>query len=85
MGEAGGCCVLILLMILFPFFGGIIAAFAVGGWMLGVGAILYTVLAFWGCSRLPDGKAGCCWLILMLPLEILQFAALLNGMSKGGI
>ena len=80
-----GCLVFLVIGILFPFFGGTICAFAVGGWLLGIGAIIYNVFALWLCTKFKEEKIGCTYCLLMLPMYCLQIFGLLNGISKGGI
>ena len=73
-----GCLVFLVIGILFPFVGGTIMAFAIGGWKLGVGTIIYTVAALWICSKVKE-RSGCAYFLLMIPLYILQ----LYGLSRG--
>ena len=73
-----GCLGYVLLFVLFPFIGGIISAFAIGGWMLGTGAIAYTILAVVICSKVGE-KNGAFYFLLMIPLYILEIWGLCNA------
>ena len=76
-----GCLGYVLLFVLFPFIGGIISAFAIGGWMLGVGAIIYSILALIICAKVED-KKGISYFLLMIPLYVLEIWGLYNGLEK---
>ena len=72
-----GCFGFIFLYVLFPFFAGTISAFAIGGWMLGTGAIIYTIIALAVCAKIEKG-----YFWLMVPLYILEIWGLVNGLQK---
>ena len=76
-----GCFGLVSLYVLFPFFAGTISAFAIGGWMFGVGAIIYSILALIICAKVED-KKGSVYFLLMIPLYVLEIWGLYNGLEK---
>ena len=76
-----GCFGLVSFYVLFPFFAGTISAFAIGGWMLGVGAIIYSILALIICAKVED-KKGISYFLLMIPLYVLEIWGLYNGLEK---
>ena len=76
-----GCLGFVSLYVLFPFFAGTISAFAIGGWMLGVGAIIYSILALIICAKVED-KKGSVYFLLMIPLYVLEIWGLYNGLEK---
>ena len=76
-----GCFGFVSLYVLFPFFAGTISAFAIGGWMLGVGAIIYSILALIICAKVED-KKGLVYFLLMVPLYVLEIWGLCNGLKK---
>jgi len=77
-----GCLGWVLLYVLLPFVGGVISAFAIGGWKLGTGAILYTITSFVICSKVESKRAGAVYFLLMLPLYGLEIYGLYNGLCK---
>ena len=76
-----GCLGFLTLYVLFPFFAGTISAFAIGGWMLGVGAMIYSILALIICAKV-EGKKGFVYFLLMVPLYVLEIWGLCNGLEK---
>lgn len=76
-----GCLGFVSLYVLFPFFAGTISAFAIGGWMLGTGAIIYSIIALVICAKVED-KKGFVYFLLMVPLYVLEIWGLCNGLKK---
>ena len=76
-----GCLGYVLLFVLLPFVGGTICAFAIGGWMLGTGAIIYTILAFIICAK-TENKGSTVYFLLMIPLYILEALGIYNGIKN---
>ena len=76
-----GCLGFVSLYVLFPFFAGTLSAFAIGGWMFGVGAIIYSILALIICAKVED-KKGMAYFLLMIPLYILEIWGLYNWLKK---
>ena len=82
MGDLRGCLLFAILGIFFPFIGGIIGCFSIGGWMLGVAGILYTIVSLWICTVLNEEKAGCVFYLLMIPFYILQIYGFCKGFAN---
>jgi hypothetical protein len=79
MGNPAGCLIIVLVEVFFPFIGGTMFAFARGGWIWGVGSIIYTIFTFWLCSVIRGDKVrGGVYFLMMLPFYIAEFFALQN-------
>lgn len=72
-----GCCLLAGIFIFLPFIPGVMSAFAHGGWMWGVGSIIYTIFTFWICAIIKDDKIRVgVYFLLMIPFYVLELYAL---------
>ena len=77
-----GCLGGVVLFVFLPFVVGIMAAFVIGGWILGTATIFYTIAAFVICSKVESKRAGAVYFLLMLPLYGLEIYGLYNGLFK---
>ena len=83
--DIRGCLLFIIFGIFTPFIPGIIGCFAMSGWMLGIGAILYTIAVLWICSKFDDDRAAWVYFLLMIPFYIVEIYGLCKGIREGNL
>ena len=83
--DPRGCLLFIIFGIFTPFIPGIIGCFCLGGWLLGLGAILYTILVFFICSLFDDDRKSRVYFFLMIPFYIFNICAFFHGVREGNI